>query len=79
MSTVAFVRDHANAWSDLSAVFSPLSARVAMREVPERCLFGTDAPYGEPAVSRALVERTSPSNEVTSMVLGENIQRLLRL
>ena len=77
MDTVAIVRDHKNAWLDLSAVFSPLSARVAMNEVPERCLFGTDAPYGDPVLSRALIERTSPSDAVTEAVLGTNVQRLL--
>lgn len=79
MDTVAIVRDHKNAWFDLSAVFSPLSARVAMNEVPERCLFGTDAPYGDPVLSRALIERTSPSDAVTEAVLGTNVQRLLKI
>lgn len=52
---------------------------MALIEVPERCLYSSDAPYGEPYLCRQLIEFISPNKETTEMALGENIANLLNL
>ena len=79
MDVIAFAKEHKNAYLDLSATFTPLSVKTALTELPEKCFFSSDAPFGEPILSRELIEFVSPSKEVTNMALGENIANLLNL
>ena len=79
MDVIQFAKDHKNAYIDMSAAFTPLEVRTALTETPEQCLFGSDAPFGEPFLSRQLIEYVSPSEEAARLALGENIARLLQL
>ena len=79
MDVIAFAKEQGNAYLDLSAAFTPLSVKTALTEVPERCLFGSDAPFGEPKLCRQLIEFVSPSTFATEMALGGNIERLLQI
>ncbi|MCD7990365.1 MAG: amidohydrolase family protein [Clostridia bacterium] len=79
MDVIAFTRQHPNAYLDLSAVFSSMAAKIAVHELPERCLFSSDAPYGSPWLSRQMVELVSECTETAALVLGGNIARLLDL
>ena len=79
MDVIAFAKQQGNAYLDLSAAFTPLSVKAALTEVPERCLFGSDAPFGEPKLCRQLIEFVSPSSSITEMALGGNIERLLQI
>ena len=79
MDVTAFAKQHPNAYVDLSAAFTPLSVKTALFEVPEQCLFSSDAPFGEPELSRRLIEFASPSPEVTELALGGNAARLLEM
>lgn len=79
MEVIAFAKKNRNVYLDLSAAFTTLSVKTALVEVPEQCLFGSDAPFGEPYLVRQLIEYVSPSLEVTKMALGENISNLLDL
>lgn len=77
MELIEFVKTAPNAYIDLSATFSTLAAHMAITELPEKCLYSSDAPYGEPLLSKQLIEYISPSKEITNKVLGENILRLI--
>jgi hypothetical protein len=79
MEVIAFARENENVYLDLSAAFTPLSVKTALVEAPERCLFGSDAPFGETYLVRQLIEYVSPAPEITRMALGENIVNLLKL
>ncbi len=79
MDVIAFAKEHGQAYLDLSAAFTPLSVKTALTEVPEKCLFGSDAPFGEPLLCRHLIEFVSPSCSVTELALGGNIERLLQI
>lgn len=79
MDVIAFAKDNENVYLDLSAAFTPLSVQTALTEVPEKCLFGSDAPFGEPQLCRQLIEFVSPSASVTEMALGRNIEKLLQI
>lgn len=79
MEVIAFAKEHKQAYLDLSAAFTPLSVKTALTETPEKCLFGSDAPFGEPLLCRQLIAFVSPSASITEMALGGNIERLLQI
>lgn len=77
IDVIDFAKSHKYVYLDLSAAFASIATRMAISELPERCLYSSDAPYGEPYLYRQLIEFVSPSQEVTNMVLGNNILQLL--
>lgn len=77
MEVIKFAKEHKNAYLDLSAVFASIAAKMALAELPERCLYSSDAPYGEPYLCRQLIEFVSPNQTAAEMALGENIGKLL--
>lgn len=77
MEVTEFVKETPNAYMDLSAAFSGMMVRIALTEIPDKCFFASDAPYHEPILCRQMIEYVSPSPEVTKLVLGENIMRLI--
>ena len=79
MEVIKFARGHGNVYLDLSAAFASIATKMALTELPERCLYSSDAPYGEPYLYRQLIEFVSPDKRAAEMALGENISRLLKL
>lgn len=79
LDTIKIAKEHRNIYLDLSATFTAIAPKLAMSELPERTLFSSDAPYGDPLLARKMVELLSPSDEITDMVLGENITKLLNI
>lgn len=79
MEVINFAKEHKNVYLDLSAAFASIATKMAIVELPEKCLYSSDAPYGEPYLYRQLIEFVSPTQEIADMVLGENILRLLKL
>jgi len=79
LEVIKFSKGQPNVYLDLSAAFSTLAVKMALAELPQRCLFSSDAPYGEPLLARQLVEYMSPSPAIAAAVLGENTQRVLNL
>lgn len=77
METIEFAKNHKNVYLDLSAAFASIATKIAVNEIPERCLYSSDAPYGEPLLYRQLIEYVSPSIEITERILGGNICELL--
>ncbi len=77
IDVIDFAKSHKYVYLDLSAAFATIATRIAISELPERCLYSSDAPYGEPYLYRQLIEFVSPSQEVANMVLGNNILQLL--
>ena len=77
MDVIDFAKTVQNAYIDLSAAFSTLAARMAVTELPEKCLYSSDAPYGEPLLGKQLIEFVSPSNEISEKILGGNILKLI--
>jgi predicted TIM-barrel fold metal-dependent hydrolase len=79
MQAVELVRDTPSMYLELSTAHVVFAVRLAIKEVPERTLFGSDAPYGDPALSRVTVERVTSPGEVRDRVLGGTIAGLLGL
>ncbi|MEU5666186.1 amidohydrolase family protein [Streptomyces longwoodensis] len=77
MQAVELVRDTPNMYLELSTANVVFAVRVAIKEIPDRTLFGSDAPYGDPVLARALVERVTSPGDVRDLVLGGTIAELL--
>jgi Predicted metal-dependent hydrolase of the TIM-barrel fold len=77
MDVLDFARNQPNVFIDLSAAFSTLAVRMAITELPDKCLYSSDAPYGEPLLSKQLIELESPSLAITNRVLGENMMEII--
>ncbi len=61
----------------MSAVFSTLQIKSAAWQMPEKCLFSSDAPMNDPDIYRYMIEKTIQDKSVVRGILGENIQRVL--
>jgi uncharacterized protein len=79
LDAIKLAKAQTNIYLDLSASFTTIAPGLAMKELPERCLFSSDAPYGNPLLVRKMVETLSENENVTAMVLGGNIARLLNI
>lgn len=79
LDAVELVREHSNMYLELSTPVVAFAVRAAIAEIPERTLFGSDAPYGDPVLARQAVERATKQGEVRERVLGGTTALLLGL
>lgn len=63
IEVIKFAKTHGNVFLDLSAAFSSIATRMALIELPEKCFFSSDAPYGEAYLYYELIEFVSPSKK----------------
>lgn len=70
LTVIELVRETTNMYLDLSTATVILAVRLAVEEVPDRTLFGSDAPYGDPVLARATVERVTRPGAIRDRVLG---------
>ena len=52
---------------------------MAIAEVPNKCLYSSDAPYGEPLLNKQMIEYLCKDKEIIGNILGGNILKLLNL
>jgi uncharacterized protein len=79
LTAVELVRETPNMYLELSTANVIFSVRLAINEVPDRTLFGSDAPYGDPLLARATVERVTRPGALRDRVLGGTLMALLGL
>ncbi|MFH7595571.1 amidohydrolase family protein [Streptomyces racemochromogenes] len=79
MQAVELVRDTPNMYLELSTAPVVFAVRLAIEELPDRTLFGSDAPYGDPVLARTLVERVTGPGGVRDRVLGGTLAELAGL
>ncbi|MEV7559927.1 amidohydrolase family protein [Streptomyces sp. NPDC089795] len=79
LTAVELARETPNLYLDLSTACVVLAVRMAIDEVPDRTMFGSDAPYGDPFLARATVERVTRPGMVRDRVLGGTLAELLGL
>lgn len=77
LETIELIKDRPEIYFDISASFSILPLKFAVMEFPERILFSSDMPYGNPCLARNSVEYAVKDKAVRSLILGENILKLL--
>jgi predicted TIM-barrel fold metal-dependent hydrolase len=79
IETVSLVKEISNLYLDTSAYYSTLVLGSIINEVPEKCLFGTDRPFGDLQLSKSAVLQLAKTPSVANAVLGENIAKLLNI
>lgn len=79
LTAVELAADTPNIYLDLSTAPVILAVRLAVDEVPDRTMFGSDAPYGDPVLARATVERVTRPGAQRDRVLGGTLAKLLDL
>ena len=79
LTAIDLARETPNVYLELSTVGIGFAVRLAIAELPDRTVFGSDAPYGDPVVSRTTVERVTPPGELRARVLGGTMAELLGL
>jgi predicted TIM-barrel fold metal-dependent hydrolase len=66
-----------NVYIDMSASFTIYQIRYAAEIVPERVLFSSDAPYGDPVAGIVGVERAVRDLSVRRNIFGGNFERMI--
>ncbi|WP_327737792.1 amidohydrolase family protein [Streptomyces nojiriensis] len=79
LTAIGLARETPNLYLDLSTAGVVFAVRLAIDEVPDRTFFGSDAPYGDPSLARATVERVTRPGMVRDRVLGGTLAELLGL
>jgi hypothetical protein len=79
MLAIEIALAHRNVFLDLSSALQVFLVGVALRELPEQCLFGSNTPYGDVRAARVTVEAASHDRGVLDRALRENAAELLRL
>ncbi|KYG25787.1 amidohydrolase family protein [Priestia endophytica] len=79
LQTIELIKRAENAYLDISAFYTTYALSLAIKEIPERTLFSSDFPYGDPFLNIQAIERHTTSQEIANRVLGGNIQTLLKL
>lgn len=79
LTAIELARETPNLFLDLSTANVVFAVRLAIDEVPDRTMFGSDAPYGDPFLARATVERVTGPGALRDRVLGGTLAELLGL
>jgi predicted TIM-barrel fold metal-dependent hydrolase len=79
MTAVELAKEVPNLYLDTSAYFSTLVLKIIINELPLKCIFGVDMPYGDLEISKETVKKLCNDSYVADAVLGNNIEKLLKL
>ncbi|MFR3730585.1 amidohydrolase family protein [Lacrimispora sp.] len=79
LETVALVKEVSNLYLDTSAYYSTFVLASIINEVPEKCFFGVDHPFGDLQISKNTILQFAKTPAIANAVLGENIARLLKI
>lgn len=77
LEAVNLAKAHKNVYLDLSAPFTRFAPMFAVRELPDRTLFSSDYPYGDPYTLKVGLDRVIRDDAVLERVMGGNILSLL--
>jgi uncharacterized protein len=77
--TIRLAKENSQTYLDLSATYTVMAPLMGIRELPERTICSSDAPFGSPLVARVTVEQAIESQEVRARVLGGTIAQLLQI
>jgi predicted TIM-barrel fold metal-dependent hydrolase len=77
LETMDIVKETSNLFLDTSAYYSTFVLKTVINEIPEKCIFGVDRPFGDLELSIEAILKTAESKFIADAVLGENIAKLL--
>lgn len=79
IDTIKLAKENKNVYIDLSAAYTIWTPKMAIKELPLRTLFSSDAPHGSPKFYREMIESLDIDKNILEGVLGGNIENLLKL
>ncbi len=79
IETMDLVKEIPNLYLDTSAYFSTFVLGVIINEIPDKCIYGVDMPFGDLQSSKEAILKLSKTPSIAAAVLGENIARILKL
>lgn len=79
MTAIELATEIPNLYLDTSAYFSTLVLKIVINELPEKCIFGVDMPFGDLQLSLDAVKKICKDSSIADAVLGNNIAKLLKL
>lgn len=79
LQTIEIIKETKNAYLDISAFYTTYALSLAIQEIPQRTLFSSDFPYGDPYLNLQAVKRHTSNQEVADRVLGGDISTLLNI
>ena len=79
IETMDLASQNRNIYVDTSACYSTLVLKTVINEIPEKCIFGVDRPFGDLELSKQAILKYAGSQEVARAVLGENIAQILKI
>lgn len=77
LETIKLAKENTSLYLDLSATFSTIAPMMAIKEIPERTLYSSDAPYGDQWLARQTIERIVADRNIRRLVMGETIAELI--
>lgn len=79
IETLELVKEIPNLYLDLSAYYSTFVLGAVINEIPDKCLFGVDRPFGDLQLSKDAILRYAKTSTISDAVLGGNIAELLKI
>ncbi len=79
LDVIKMTKETKNVYIDLSAFYTTVALSMTIKELPEKCLFSSDIPYGDLIISKFSIERVCKDKGIVDQVLGGNIVKLLKL
>ncbi|MCI1945429.1 amidohydrolase family protein [Clostridium luticellarii] len=79
LETMDIVKETSNLFLDTSAYYSTFVLETVINELPEKCIFGVDRPFGDLQLSKETILKVAESQSIAKAVLGENMAQLLKI
>ncbi len=77
LELIGLVETLPNVYIDISATFTVFSIKYTAETLPERCVFSSDLPYGDPFLGIKQIEYIIEDKYVRGNILGRNTENLL--
>jgi uncharacterized protein len=79
LKTMELVKELPNLYLDTSAFYSTFVLQTIINELPEKCIFGVDLPFGDLELSKNAIIKYAKSSEIVQAVFYETICTILDL
>jgi uncharacterized protein len=79
LDLIDMVKDKKNLFMDISASFTTYSIKYISESLPDRCVYSSDLPYGDPYLCINQINHIIKDEIIRQKVLGENTRILLEL
>lgn len=79
LDTMALAKEIPNLYLDTSAYYSTFVLGTVINELPQKCIFGVDRPFGDIQLSLDAIRSVAKTSDVANAVIGDNMAKLLKL